>query len=244
MAQIQFSTPNLAKNSPPEFQFLIYNVAKPRNVGNMIRSAVAMGATTAVVVGSRKLQAFGALASESYLTYNHFETIKEAHASLKERGFEIVGIEIDNQATSIVEPNKAFRGPTCFMLGEEGHGMRPEHRKFCDRFIYIPQFGHGTASLNVSNAAAIVFYAFASWAQYVQSPIEGEKFLVDKSQSYSKYNVTRDADGQVVLNEEQLKIRESRAIKKQRQQEDTETAADNQQVSLHEEQECDVENNA
>ena len=38
----------------------------------------------------------------------------------------------------------------------------------CDElvYMYIPQYGRGTASLNVATAAAIVLHHFAEWAKY------------------------------------------------------------------------------
>lgn len=44
--------------------------------------------------------------------------------------------------------------------------------------MYIPQFGAGTASLNVSIACSIALHRFASWAKYKERPREGEKFDV------------------------------------------------------------------
>lgn len=43
-------------------------------------------------------------------------------------------------------------GPTAFMFGNEGTGMTEKQLRLCDSLVYIPQFGYGTASLNVSNA--------------------------------------------------------------------------------------------
>lgn len=35
----------------------------------------------------------------------------------------------------------------------------------CDAFVIIPQYGGGTASLNVTVAASIIMHSFAVWAQ-------------------------------------------------------------------------------
>jgi tRNA G18 (ribose-2'-O)-methylase SpoU len=35
----------------------------------------------------------------------------------------------------------------------------------CDDFVYIPQYGGGTASLNVTVAASIIMQSFALWAK-------------------------------------------------------------------------------
>lgn len=55
-------------------------------------------------------------------------------------------------------------GPAAFMLGNEGQGLSPKQMALCDRFVYIPQYGVGTASLNVAVAASIVLHHFSVWA--------------------------------------------------------------------------------
>lgn len=212
------------QTSPPEFQFIIANLTKVTNVGNIMRSAVAMGCKTCVVIGNRKVSGFGHMGTNQFLTFNYFPTLEDAQKSLKERGFDIVGVEIGTDARSILTPSECFTGPTCFLLGEEGHGMTPECQAICDRLVYIPQYGNGTHSLNVSNAAAIIFFHFANWAQYKQVEIEGEKFVIDATKMVSKVqkdengDIVKDDNGAVVLNETQLAIRESRRLKKLRKE--------------------------
>ncbi|KDD72967.1 hypothetical protein H632_c2682p0 [Helicosporidium sp. ATCC 50920] len=48
----------------------------------------------------------------------------------------------------------------------------------CDAFTYIPQYGRGTASLNVAVATSIVLQHFATWAGYAEREREGFKFVV------------------------------------------------------------------
>ena len=50
--------------------------------------------------------------------------------------------------------------------------------QLCDTFVYIQQYGAGTASLNVSVAASIVLHHFALWAGYQERSRHGEKFDV------------------------------------------------------------------
>lgn len=50
--------------------------------------------------------------------------------------------------------------------------------RLCDGFVYIPQHGPGTASLNVTVAASIVLHHFAVWAGYPEREREGAKFVV------------------------------------------------------------------
>ena len=64
------------------------------------------------------------------------------------------------------------------MLGNEGQGLSHRQCSACDSFVYIPQYGAGTASLNVVVAASIVLHRYATWAGYEERGREGEKFLV------------------------------------------------------------------
>lgn len=61
-------------------------------------------------------------------------------------------------------PARGCAGPTAFMLGNEGQGLSPRQMALCDSFVYIPQYGAGTASLNVAVACSIVLHHFALWA--------------------------------------------------------------------------------
>jgi len=81
-----------------------------------------------------------------------------------------------------------------FVMGNEGLGLSERQKEICDDFIYIPQArggggtssttsrdakgnGRGSASLNVSCAAAIILHAYSLWADYPVATIEGEKFV-------------------------------------------------------------------
>jgi tRNA C32,U32 (ribose-2'-O)-methylase TrmJ len=43
----------------------------------------------------------------------------------------------------------------------QGSGLSDKEMEICDSFVYIPQNGPGTASLNVTVAASIVLHQFA-----------------------------------------------------------------------------------
>ena len=64
------------------------------------------------------------------------------------------------------------------MMGNEGDGLNERQIQLCDSFVYIPQYGCGTASLNVAVAASIVLHQFAVWAGYTERSRHGFKFDV------------------------------------------------------------------
>lgn len=57
-------------------------------------------------------------------------------------------------------------------------GLSSRQKAVCDKFVYIPQYGSGTASLNVAVACSIVLHHFAVWAQYEEQTRQGEKYVV------------------------------------------------------------------
>jgi len=77
--------------------------------------------------------------------------------------------------------------------------------------VYIPQYGPGTASLNVSVAASIVMHHFALWAGYEERSREGEKFMVAERPQRTRKR------GEVGESPEQVRARRAaaRALKEQ-----------------------------
>jgi len=166
----------------PECRICIYNVAKKQNVGTIVRTAVAFGATQVVVVGNRKLNTLGNQQTNRFISWRHFVHWSDMLAWARKDGWKVIGIEIGSRAVPVMD--RPFTEKTLFILGNEGVGMSEECMKDCDALVYIPQYGVGTASLNVATAAAIVLHHFAEWAQYPShTAIAGAKFVVDESKA-------------------------------------------------------------
>ncbi len=158
----------------PHRSFLfLFNVAKRSNFGFMIRSANAFG-TEPVIIGKPKYNTVGAVGGTRRTPVHHFYTLPEGIEFVRSLGCRIYGIEIMPEARSVSQ--EPFHGPTAFMIGNEGAGLLPAQMKWCDDFIYIPQFG-SAVSLNVSVAAGIVLHRFADWAGRTECPRSGLRFL-------------------------------------------------------------------
>ncbi|XP_042414013.1 uncharacterized tRNA/rRNA methyltransferase YsgA-like isoform X1 [Zingiber officinale] len=171
-----------AAAAPPEQPVVeslvvVHNVAKRHNIGTMARSATAFGVSEIVLVGRRDFNAFGSHGSTSHLRFRHFHSLSHARLYLKEeRKCDICGVEITDGAFAITQ--HPFRKSTAFLLGNEGTGLSAKECEICDFFVYIPQYGCGTASLNVTVAASIVLHHFAVWAGFCERNREGNKFSV------------------------------------------------------------------
>ncbi|KAF0694618.1 Aste57867_14514 [Aphanomyces stellatus] len=149
---------------------IINNIQKRKNIRDMLLSASAFGVVEVFVVGHKLLSFDQALNVEDVLPdfvfpfrITRFATLVECRDHLKALGVTIIGIEILHNAKSVNDPD-VFAGPTALMVGNEGSGLSDAQLAICDRFAYIPQYGGGTASLNVTVAASIVMHSFAVWA--------------------------------------------------------------------------------
>lgn len=130
----------------------------------------------------RKLSTLGNQATNKYISWKHFEKWGDCLKWVKQSGFKLVGVEIGSRAVNIEK--RPFSDKTIFVLGNEGQGLSQETMDACDELVYIPQYGRGTASLNVATATSIVLHHFAEWAKYpTHAPIEGFKFEVDPSKA-------------------------------------------------------------
>lgn len=129
-----------------------------------------------LLVGERSFNTFGSHGSDGHVAFRHFPSLPDVRSYLLQQGATLVGVEITPRSLDVT--TQPFSGPTAFLMGNEGTGLSAAQVAICDSFVYIPQFGAGTASLNVAVAAGIVLHQFASWAGYQERQRVGEKFLV------------------------------------------------------------------
>jgi tRNA G18 (ribose-2'-O)-methylase SpoU len=173
---------DLAAGDALRFYLILHDISKRSNVGTILRTASAFGAAAVLVVGGqrRSLRTFGAHGADKRLRYYFFDSLKQAvdFARHDLRCAHVIGVEIRPDAVSVSAPD-AFRGSSAVIMGNEGTGLAPPHAALCDRFVYIPQFGNGTASLNVGVAAGVVFHCFATFAGAPERARTGEKYDVD-----------------------------------------------------------------
>ncbi|MQL76226.1 hypothetical protein Taro_008639 [Colocasia esculenta] len=192
----------MAAAEGPESLVVVHNVAKRHNVGTMARSATAFGVSEIVLVGRRDFNAFGSHGSTTHLRFRHFHSLSQARLYLKarpapsaarnlghpllpeERDCDICGVEITDGAVSVTQ--HPFRKSTAFLLGNEGMGLSAKECEICDFFVYIPQYGGGTSSLNVTVAASIVLHHFGGFPERSR---EGNKFtLAEKPVKQTRRN--------------------------------------------------------
>ena len=86
--------------------------------------------------------------------------MRKSKSSGGKHGFWVIGL--DGEAKQLINSkNDIFKGKIAVVMGSEGTGLRPLVSKNCDLLVKIPITSQ-MESLNVSNAASIVFYEINS----------------------------------------------------------------------------------
>lgn len=149
---------SLFKSEKP-LVIVLDGVEDPHNLGAVIRTADACGATGVLVPDrhSAPLSATVVKASagaSAYVPVVRAKNLVSVIDELKERGLWIVGVDADG-TKEWTEFDYAV--PIALVLGGEHRGLRRLVREHCDAVVRLPMFGK-ISSLNISVAAGIVLY--------------------------------------------------------------------------------------
>ena len=138
-------------------------IEDPQNVGAILRSVDAAGATGVVRQARHAAPLDGATAKASAGAVNHVRiatvvNIARAIEELKE--LERLDHRARRRGDGRATTRWTTRLPTAFVLGAEGTGLRRLVRETCDRLVSIPMAGE-VSSLNVSVSAGIALFEAA-----------------------------------------------------------------------------------
>ena len=158
----------------------------------------------------KKMRTFGSQGTHMKTNFRYFDGLKEVRKFCTEEGISVCGIEIMKESKPIHE--HPFRGPTLFVLGNEGSGLNKNQIAICDHFVYIEQYTNKIASLNVAIAGSIVFHHFGVWAKFQAQRIRGFKFEEGDAFSEERSRLVSTA-GLSVINDP-VKKREQRQARK------------------------------
>ena len=138
---------------------MLDQITDPQNVGAILRSAAAFGASGVILQDRHAPKLTGALAKAAVgavdmIPTAHVVNLSRALETLAELGWRAVGL--DGHTETYLD-QALDGGPTILVLGSEGEGLRRLVAEHCDELAKIPMPG-GFESLNVSAAAAVALY--------------------------------------------------------------------------------------
>ena len=146
----------------PPLIVVLDGIEDPQNVGAILRSVDAAGATGVVRQARHSAPLDGATAKASAGAVHHVRiatvvNISRALEELTEMGVWTVGFDAEaGESYDQVD----FTIPTAMVLGAEGTGLRRLVRETCERLVSVPMAGQ-VASLNVSVTAGIGLFEAA-----------------------------------------------------------------------------------
>jgi 23S rRNA (guanosine2251-2'-O)-methyltransferase len=140
------------------FIVILDGIEDPHNLGAVIRTADGAGAHGVIIPKHRAAGITDAAAKASagaveYVSVARVANIVQAIDRLKEAGVWIAACDMDG-----TEYDKAdLKGSLALVIGAEGRGIGRLVKEKCDLCLSIPMSGK-IASLNASNAAAVLMY--------------------------------------------------------------------------------------
>jgi TrmH family RNA methyltransferase len=135
-------------------------VQDPGNLGTLVRSAEAFGATgvvtTSGTVSAWNQKVLRASAGSVFRMPVVGVTLEEL-AALKLRGVTLMAAVAEDTRDVIAAHAAAFGGATAILIGNEGAGLSEEHLALADLFVTIPCPGR-VESLNAAVAGSLLLY--------------------------------------------------------------------------------------
>lgn len=149
----------LAAKTPQGLLVLLDGIEDPHNLGAIVRTALAAGASGVIIPERRAVgltdtverASAGALA---HLPVARVKNLVRAMEEMKEAGYWLIGLD-ERAEKKYTEAD--FSGQVGIVLGSEGEGLHELTRKRCDFLVSIPTSGPVRA-LNVSVAAGVVLF--------------------------------------------------------------------------------------
>ncbi len=143
------------------------NISKPMNLGNLIRSAHAFGAsfffTIAPKFAAREVRHSDTSDAAKHLPLYAYDAVDELALP---RGCALIGVELSDDAVEL--PSFHHPGAAAYLFGPERGALSPEAQARCQRLVKIPT----KFSLNVGIAGAIVMYdRLISRGRFAERPV-------------------------------------------------------------------------
>lgn len=137
---------------------MLDHIEDPHNFGAIIRTCEAAGVDGIIIPSDRSVEVNSTVIKTSVGTTEKVNIIRVTNLvnminELKKNGYWIFGTDMAGEDYTKLD----YKGKTCIICGNEGHGMSPLIRKNCDFIASIPMNG-SVNSLNASVATGIVLF--------------------------------------------------------------------------------------
>lgn len=142
---------------------ILDQITDPHNVGAILRSAVAFGAKGVIMQRRHSPELSGVLAKSASGALDHIDVALEVNLSraielFQEDFYTVYGLD-ERGETEIHQADMSDKA--VLVMGAEGPGLRPKVKEHCDQLLRIPMTS-ALASINVSNAAAVSLFSWAT----------------------------------------------------------------------------------
>jgi 23S rRNA (guanosine2251-2'-O)-methyltransferase len=144
---------------PAVLLLILDQIQDPQNLASLLRTAEAAAVTGVVLPFRRAAGITPAVVNASAGAVEHLRiaqsNLAQAIEELKRRGIWVAGLDASPDARPLFDTD--LTGPTAWVIGSEGEGLRPLVRKSCDVLYSLPMRGN-IASLNAAVAGSIALY--------------------------------------------------------------------------------------
>ena len=142
---------------------VLEDIVDHMNVGAMLRSAAALGVDAVLVTPQcadplyrRSIRV--SMGTVFQVPWTRLEAWPGAGVDLlHEAGFDVLALALTEGAVELDAVDLSPERKVAFVLGAEGHGLKPATLAAVDQHVVIPMAG-GVDSLNVAAASAVVFW--------------------------------------------------------------------------------------
>lgn len=163
---------------------VLEDIFQPHNISAVLRSCECFGVQDIHIIEKANYYRVNpsiALGSAQWLTLNHYKNSAECLQHLKDKGYQIAAMTLDDDSIPIDELN-LFK-PLALCFGTEETGLSKETIDLADVKVKIPMVGF-TQSFNISVCAAISLYALTqkllhSDIHWQLTPAEKEILKID-----------------------------------------------------------------
>lgn len=158
--QLTHYNTNFTKRSFP-ITLICNNVTNAPNLGSLFRISDAFGVEELILCGENialgRKMAKTSRATEKVVNYTVSETALPIIINLKDKGYQIISLEITNTSTPIHTFKFSAEKPIALIIGDENFGVSEDILNLSDSIIHIDMFG-SNSSMNVVQATNIALY--------------------------------------------------------------------------------------